>query len=675
MIREMRDERDHATARCGPVHVRRTSSRTLGAKRTRPAAPSTPAVRELLTDRCLACHSPEVKKGGLDLSRRASALAGGKNGPAVVAGKAEESLLIERLDAGEMPPDRPLGPEQVAALRAWVDRGAPYGDGPPLAPTRRPRLVVAPADPPPRGPGRPECVLGPNAGRRLRPRPARSGRVRARPRGRPRRLAPPGDVRPDRPPAPPRGNSRLRRGRIRPTPTSGSSTASSARPITASAGGGTGSTSSGSPRATGTRRTSCGPTPGPTAITSIRAFNRDIPSPGSSRTSSPETRVDGGDWLARSATGFLVGGAHDVVGNQTVEGSRQQRADDLDDMITAAGTAFLGLTVHCARCHDHKFDPVTQRDYYGLQAVFAGVQHAEREVPTPEAADLPARDRGGPARDRPDRRELDAFEPLARTDASSPRPPSDQPAPERRSVRAGRRPGSSGSTSRPRRRSNPASTSFKSGRRARARATSRWPARGQARVVLELRGQPVPQARTSQRRPIRQLVELDLGGAGEGLGAGRAAGSRHDRPRRLGPGPRGEVRGPAGDALHRSRSPPSPAAGRSVASSADRLRTAEARPAGPEVAALLKRREGGARAARRAGSRGSKVYAGTFTEPGPTRLLRRGDPMQPGDEVPPAAVKAVRAGLPGADRRDRGRAAPGAGAVDRATPRTRCRPG
>ncbi len=54
-------------------------------------------------------------------------------------------------------------------------------------------------------------------------------------------------------------------------------------------------------------------------------------------------------------------------------------------MITATGTAFLGLTIHCARCHDHKFDPITQRDYYGLQAVFAGVIHAERAVAAPDA--------------------------------------------------------------------------------------------------------------------------------------------------------------------------------------------------------------------------------------------------------------------------------------------------
>ena len=94
---------------------------------------------------------------------------------------------------------------------------------------------------------------------------------------------------------------------------------------------------------------------------------------------------DRADWLTEAATGFLVGGAHDVVGNQTLEGMLQQRADDLDDMITATGTTFLGLTIQCARCHDHKFDPITQKDYYGLQAILAGVNHAERAVPAPDS--------------------------------------------------------------------------------------------------------------------------------------------------------------------------------------------------------------------------------------------------------------------------------------------------
>ena len=51
-----------------------------------------------------------------------------------------------------------------------------------------------------------------------------------------------------------------------------------------------------------------------------------------------------------------------------------QRQDEMADMINTTGTAFLGLTIGCARCHNHKFDPVTQRDYYSMQAIFAGVR-------------------------------------------------------------------------------------------------------------------------------------------------------------------------------------------------------------------------------------------------------------------------------------------------------------
>jgi hypothetical protein len=64
-----------------------------------------------------------------------------------------------------------------------------------------------------------------------------------------------------------------------------------------------------------------------------------------------------------------------------------QRQDELADLINTTGTAFLGLTIGCARCHDHKFDPVTQKDFYALQAIYAGVQFGERQIPseqTPE---------------------------------------------------------------------------------------------------------------------------------------------------------------------------------------------------------------------------------------------------------------------------------------------------
>ena len=51
---------------------------------------------------------------------------------------------------------------------------------------------------------------------------------------------------------------------------------------------------------------------------------------------------------------------------------------DRDDMVSTVMSTFVSMTVHCARCHDHKFDPISQEDYYGLQAVFAGVDRADR---------------------------------------------------------------------------------------------------------------------------------------------------------------------------------------------------------------------------------------------------------------------------------------------------------
>src|SRR6185295_7360246 len=51
---------------------------------------------------------------------------------------------------------------------------------------------------------------------------------------------------------------------------------------------------------------------------------------------------------------------------------------DRDDMVTQTMGTFASATVHCARCHDHKFDPISQQDYYALQAVFAGIGRADR---------------------------------------------------------------------------------------------------------------------------------------------------------------------------------------------------------------------------------------------------------------------------------------------------------
>jgi hypothetical protein len=71
--------------------------------------------------------------------------------------------------------------------------------------------------------------------------------------------------------------------------------------------------------------------------------------------------------------------------------SAQQRMDELHDMVATTGSAFLGLTIGCARCHNHKFDPISQTDYYAVQAVFAGVQHGERDLKPPDFEERAAR--------------------------------------------------------------------------------------------------------------------------------------------------------------------------------------------------------------------------------------------------------------------------------------------
>ena len=88
-----------------------------------------------------------------------------------------------------------------------------------------------------------------------------------------------------------------------------------------------------------------------------------------------------GDALGQdAATGFLVAGVHDDVPSPDEVLTRQQRQSDLDDIVATVGETFLGLTVGCARCHDHKFDPIPQRDYYRLCSVFSGVRHGERSL-------------------------------------------------------------------------------------------------------------------------------------------------------------------------------------------------------------------------------------------------------------------------------------------------------
>ncbi|MBI2927748.1 MAG: DUF1553 domain-containing protein [Verrucomicrobia bacterium] len=145
----------------------------------------------------------------------------------------------------------------------------------------------------------------------------------------------------------------------------------------------------------------------------IRAFNDDKPY--------DQFLIEqlAGDVLGvDEATGFLVGGPWDQVKSPDVVLTSNQRADELHDMVSTTGSAFLGLTVGCARCHDHKFDPIPQVEYYAIKACLAGVQHGERKL---KALDAEARTQEA-AEKRQRLAEVEAqlarFEPLAQTGPS-----------------------------------------------------------------------------------------------------------------------------------------------------------------------------------------------------------------------------------------------------------------
>lgn len=86
------------------------------------------------------------------------------------------------------------------------------------------------------------------------------------------------------------------------------------------------------------------------------------------------------------ATSLLVCGPWDQAGSSqaNVRQRMATREEEMEDLVSVFGQAFLGLTINCARCHSHKFDPISQEDYFRIKACFDGVKHGERSIESPE---------------------------------------------------------------------------------------------------------------------------------------------------------------------------------------------------------------------------------------------------------------------------------------------------
>lgn len=124
----------------------------------------------------------------------------------------------------------------------------------------------------------------------------------------------------------------------------------------------------------------------------IRALNQDMPYDQFVRWQIAGDEFAPTDPMALTATGFLAAGVHStqITANQ----AEKERYDELDDIVSTIGTSMLGLTIGCARCHDHKYDPIPSIDYYRLLSTFTTTVRTEIDLnqiaASPSAATIPA---------------------------------------------------------------------------------------------------------------------------------------------------------------------------------------------------------------------------------------------------------------------------------------------
>ncbi|HSF18248.1 MAG TPA: PSD1 and planctomycete cytochrome C domain-containing protein [Vicinamibacteria bacterium] len=116
----------------------------------------------------------------------------------------------------------------------------------------------------------------------------------------------------------------------------------------------------------------------------IESFNEDKPYDRFIKEQVAGDELDDASHETRIATGFLRAGPRVLFREKD---NPERRHDYLDDVLATIGRGVLGLTVHCARCHDHKFDPIPQRDYYRLQASIFGYVETEYPLLSPEEVD------------------------------------------------------------------------------------------------------------------------------------------------------------------------------------------------------------------------------------------------------------------------------------------------
>ncbi|MFO0808519.1 MAG: DUF1549 domain-containing protein [Gemmataceae bacterium] len=358
-------------------------------------------VRPIFAKHCFACHGPSKQKSGFRLDVRADALAGGDGGKAILPGKAADSPLVRYVSGAAQPAMPPEGPRltaaEVATIRAWIDAGADWpdaADGPRRDPADWWSLKPL-VQPPVPGGGHPvdAFVRAALRAKGMEPSPPADRRTLAR------RLffdliglpPSPEEVEAFVADAAPDAYDRLV-DRLLASPHYGERWARHWLDVVHY--GDTHGYDKDKPR----------PNAWPYRDYVIRAFNEDKPVGRFVREQIAGDVLFPGSADGIEALGFLSAGPWDFIGHAEVAESKIDgkvaRHLDRDDVVTTVVQTFMSLTVQCAQCHNHKFDPIGQEDYYALQAVFAAIDRTDRPYDRDPAvarrrADLDGRKRAG----------------------------------------------------------------------------------------------------------------------------------------------------------------------------------------------------------------------------------------------------------------------------------------
>jgi len=350
-------------------------------------------IAPLLASRCVSCHNAAEKKGGLNLLSQATVRTGGESGSAITVGKPSESLLWQRISDDEMPPKHPLSKDEKEVIRQWIADGAKWGTDPidpfrysspdragydwwSLKPIAQPDLPwVTNTDWAQNEIDR--FVLSKLEAAELAPAGQADARTLLR------RLyfdligLPPVLKTED-------GKWQEETLGIEIDPSSfqyyGKAYNAVVDALLASNHYGErwgrhwldvirfGESQ-------GFERNRVRLNVWRYRDWVIDALNRDMPYDEFLRLQIAGDVLAPNDFNSLIATGYLVCGTYDMVGYEmgSAEMQKTVRQDALEDMVAAVGQSMLGLTINCARCHDHKFDPISQREYYQFSALLGGV--------------------------------------------------------------------------------------------------------------------------------------------------------------------------------------------------------------------------------------------------------------------------------------------------------------